>query len=209
MQLIAGGQVSGGTGAAMIRAGPEMVLERQGEPAIVLKAVNSSMWEAMFAIGEDIQPGTYKVAVRHQFQGDWSNMSFFQPGNPAFKVARTVQIAAAPTPPSHTIQVADYFARYGIPARGLNYSSGAPVNGTAAILHALHDAAAFGDGVQKIVQLPVGKLFVDGALSIPPKTTLRGAKQELSTLYFLEDGIGRQVGGMFLVCYDDVCAAPF
>jgi hypothetical protein len=83
------------------------------------------------------------------------------------------------------------------------------VNGTAAILHALHDAAAFGDGVQKIVQLPVGKLFVDGALSIPPKTTLRGAKQELSTLYFLEDGIGRQVGGMFLVCYDDVCAAPF
>ena len=46
------------------------------------------------------------------------------------------------------------------------------------------------------MQLPAGKFFIDGALDVPPHTTLRGASQELSTIYFLEDGIGRQLGGL-------------
>jgi hypothetical protein len=33
-------------------------------------------------------------------------------------------------------------------------------------------------------------------LEVPPYTTLRGTSQELSTLYFMEDGIGRQLGGV-------------
>lgn len=44
--------------------------------------------------------------------------------------------------------------------------------------------------------LPVGKFFIDGALEIPPHTTLKGTSQELSTLYFMEDGIGEQLGGL-------------
>jgi hypothetical protein len=46
------------------------------------------------------------------------------------------------------------------------------------------------------VLLPVGKFFIDGALEIPPHTTLKGTSQELSTLYFMEDGIGEQLGGL-------------
>ena len=57
---------------------------------------------------------------------------------------------------------------------------------------ALDEARAAGGGVL----LPVGKLFVDGPLQIPPRTTLRGSVQELSTIYFLEDGLGRQLGGV-------------
>ena len=66
-------------------------------------------------------------------------------------------------------------------------------NGTKAVQLALAAAKVAGGGV---VLLPIGKLFIDGALVIPPHTTLKGTSQELSTLYFLEDGIGRQLGGL-------------
>lgn len=66
-------------------------------------------------------------------------------------------------------------------------------NGTQAVKLALAASRAAGGGV---VLLPVGKLFIDGAIEIPPHTTLRGTSQELSTLYFMEDGIGRQLGGL-------------
>ena len=95
-----------------------------------------------------------------------------------------------------TFAVADYMAAYGIPSHGLNYSSGAPVNGTAAVVAALAAAEKAGPDVDKIVLLPIGKLFIDGGLSIPPRTTLRGAAQDKSTLYFMEDGIGTQLGGL-------------
>lgn len=64
------------------------------------------------------------------------------------------------------------------------------------MLDALAAAQKAGDDVEKVVLLPVGKLFIDGGLSIPPRTTLRGAAQDKSTLYFLEDGIGTQLGGL-------------
>lgn len=66
-------------------------------------------------------------------------------------------------------------------------------NGTQAVKLALAASRAAGGGV---VLLPVGKLFIDGAVEIPPHTTLKGTSQELSTLYFMEDGIGRQLGGL-------------
>ena len=83
---------------------------------------------------------------------------------------------------------------------------------------ALAAAGKAGPEVEKVVLLPIGKLFIDGGLSIPPRTTLRGTAQDKSTLYFMEvkkkppslptfppsltanscgqDGIGTQLGGL-------------
>ena len=81
-------------------------------------------------------------------------------------------------PPARVFRVADYMAPLGIPAGGLNFTTGAPVNATAAILAALAAAAASDGG---LVLLPVGKFFVDGPLMVPPDTTIRGAGQAAAT----------------------------
>jgi len=138
-----------------------------------------------------------RFPARAAFQSEWTEVRFFQPGNEAFPVVSTVGIVAAPsTEHAKTFAVADYMAAFGIPSHGLNYTSGAPVNGTAAVLAALADAEKAGPRVDKIVLLPIGKLFIDGGLAIPPRTTLRGTARDKSTLYFLEDGIGTQLGGL-------------
>ena len=214
-----GGRGAGAGGSDGSRGGAELRLQLGTAAPITLPAVNASLWDATFAIPSDLKPGTYALAARNQYQSEWTAVSFFQPGNPAFPVVSSVEIGAAPSV-AHvkTFAVADYMAAFGIPSHGLNYTTGAPVNGTAAVHAALAAAAKAGPEVEKVVLLPIGKLFIDGGLSIPPRTTLRGTAQDKSTLYFMEvkkkppslptfppsltanscgqDGIGTQLGGL-------------
>ena len=197
LAALLGGRGAGAGGSDGSRGGAELRLQLGTAAPITLPAVNSSVWDATFAIPSDLKPGNYALAARNQYQSEWTAVRFFQPGNRAFPVVSSVEIAAAPSVEHVKVfAVADYMAAFGIPSHGLNYTTGAPVNGTAAVHAALAAAAKAGPEVEKVVLLPIGKLFIDGGLSIPPRTTLRGTAQDKSTLYFMEDGIGTQLGGL-------------
>ncbi len=144
------------------RANVELRLQLGSARPVVLSAVNASLWDAMFSLPTTLMPGSYSLAVRNEFQSNWTRVSFFQPGNRAHSVVSTVQIRRSNTKAVQTFAVADYMDAYGIPSHGLNYSTGAPVNATAAVLEALADADKAGDDVDKVVLLPIGKLFIDG-----------------------------------------------
>eukprot|EP01045_Picozoa_sp_COSAG04_P006760 COSAG04_NODE_339_length_16323_cov_3.879315_8_plen_419_part_00 len=197
LAALLGGRGAGAGGSDGSRGGAELRLQLGSAAPITLPAVNASLWDATFAIPSDLKPGTYALAARNQYQSEWTAVSFFQPGNPAFPVVSSVEIGSAPSVEHvKTFAVADFMAAFGIPSHGLNYTTGAPVNGTAAVHAALAAAAKAGPEVEKVVLLPIGKLFIDGGLSIPPRTTVRGTAQDKSTLYFMEDGIGTQLGGL-------------
>ena len=197
LSALLGGDDAAGGGADAAPAGPELRLQfGSSATPVVIRALNFSLWDATFALPTTLKPGEYSLATRNAFQSNWSKISFYQPGNRDVPIADSVQINAAPTTTAKTFAVADYMAAFGIPSHGLNYTTGAPVNGTGAVVAALTDAAKAGDELDKVVLLPIGKLFIDGGLSIPPRTILRGTAQDKSTLYFMEDGIGTQLGGL-------------
>jgi hypothetical protein len=104
---------------------------------VVLSSKNASMWEAFFELPADLPPGTYLVSYKNDLQTTWTALNAF--GGRANPNVRTI-IVNSPTKQGKTFKVADYMSKYGIPQGGLNFTTGIPVNGTAAVLDALADA---------------------------------------------------------------------
>ena len=179
-------------GVALPQLALRPALEPDGAPVAVLNATNASMWDAHFALPPQLAPGRYAVSLRNALQANWTRVTALFGSRDEPRVDAITVVPPRPAPPRSYL-VADFLGKYAIPRGGQNFSSGAPVNGTQAVLDALAAARAGGGGV---VVLPPGKTFVDGPLDIPPHTTLRGQSRDTSALYFLEDGIGTQLGGL-------------
>eukprot|EP00937_MAST-01D_sp_MAST-1D-sp2_P006814 g6814.t1 len=184
------------TGAGV--PGPQLRLSR-GNETVLLARSNSSLWDALFQLPARLSPGRWSLSYRNGLQPGWTMLDAYG-GRPQPHV-RDIDVVRAPSAGGRVFTVNTYLERLGIAAAGLNFSTGAPINGTAAVHAALRDAerasSAWRPGAENnVVLLPAGRLFVDGALRVPPHTTLRGAAQHLTTVYFLEDGIGRQLGGL-------------
>ena len=81
---------------------------------------------------ETIAAGLYEVEINNGLGSAWARLP--EP----FLVEEAGDDAQAEVV---KIQVKDFFPRFGIPDGGLNFTTGTPVNGTAAIAAALEEAA--------------------------------------------------------------------
>lgn len=95
--------------------------------AVVVPAVNGSLWDATFRLPPTLEPGVYRISARNQYQATWTPLDAF--GGQHNPHSQTIEVL--PKLRNSTVfAVADYMQQCGVPIGGLNFSTGAPVVST-------------------------------------------------------------------------------
>jgi hypothetical protein len=140
---LTGGRSGGASGhAGYLRGGAELELIRTAPTAdglplsspIVLPALNGTLWDALFPLPSSLPPGVYAVSARNQLQRNWSRLDVY--GGAWMPHVTTITVLPPPAPPT-VVLAADFLRRFHVPSGGMNYSTGAPINATAALTAAL------------------------------------------------------------------------
>ena len=133
----------------------------------------STRWHAFYDVPAGLTPGNYEAAVQ-------------QPGAAVGAESTLCTFIDADTPCLSSIEINAAKKETSWPTEVFTVRSQQPGigrNATAGVLAALAEAKANGGGV---VFFPRGQYFIDVPLIVPDKTIIRGAGQDLVSIYFAE-----------------------
>eukprot|EP01052_Picozoa_sp_SAG31_P034388 SAG31_NODE_4011_length_3666_cov_1.234931_3_plen_928_part_00 len=166
---------------------------------LVLNAVekNASAYSAQFMLPAVMRAGEYLASVRGGFGGDfWTPLQFFvSPTHPRVSTISVLQKRARHPP---------YVFIVDANQTSFDYVSNSARNATLAVQRAIRGASEVVNGgdsaTMAVVLLEEGGYFVDGPLSLPPRTELSGAGEDHSAVYFLEDNHSTAPGA-YISCH--------
>lgn len=171
--------------AAHQRMAPTLTLTNQLTDSALspITATNSSSVEALFVL-DAVPPGTYKVSVSNGRANSVLN-SFVSPAQPHVETLTVVAAASVEFNPK-IFAVSSFGCSGGVNGTGHDddpRASGFPVNCSAAVQAAIKAAGANGGGT---VFFGPGRWYVDGPLLLPQGVLLKGARMDLTAIYFSE-----------------------
>jgi hypothetical protein len=149
-------------------------------PPIV--ATNASSVDALFTLSA-VPPGTYHVSVSNGHASSTMD-SFVSPAQPHVTTLTVVAAASVEFNPK-IFAVSSFGCSGGVNGTGdeAHYAAGFPINCSVAVQSAIKAAGDNGGGT---VFFGPGRWYVDGPLLLPQGVLLKGARMDLTAIYFSE-----------------------